>query len=150
MATKAGDMRTSMMRIIEQIVAAAGQTEAYTTDAHFHLRIENEPYMALVIESWATPDALVSEKRRVSVAHYFTQHGDAIADPECEMTDLGYPIELDQQGHRTPVMWRAADGRVMVRPAVRQSVASFLNMWARNIRAQGFLKAAKAQAKASK
>jgi hypothetical protein len=108
--------------------------------------------MALVIESWKTPDALgTGETRRISVAHYFESWGDLVPDPELEMNDFGYPVALNQQGHETRIIWRDQEsGKVLVRPGAKKSVESFCRMWASNIRAQRFVQAAKAQAKAAK
>lgn len=138
-------MQTPMLTVIRDIVAAAGQTEAFATDAHFHLRIENAPYQRLVIESWPTPDPLLGETRRISVAHYYEQHGDLMADPEMELTDNGYPIsiKMDGAGVYRCCYWRNETGQVMERYRERQDQLAFLRMWARNIRAQGFIRAAK-------
>ncbi len=45
-----------------------------------HLKIENPPYMALVIE--ATPEPGPLGLAAISVAHYGEQNGDLMRDPE--------------------------------------------------------------------
>lgn len=145
MTTRTHDY-TPMLTVAKAVVEAAGKTAEFEADTHFHLRVENAPFMALVIESWPTPEGQrLSEQdtRRVSVAHYYVSYGDKVADPEVELTCYGYPVELDQQGHRTTVAF-VRDDKSMVRPAAKREVESFLRMWARNVKAQGFVKAAKA------
>jgi hypothetical protein len=48
--------------------------------AGFHIRIENEPWMTLVIED--TQECGPNGLPAISVAHYGEQNGDLIRDPE--------------------------------------------------------------------
>ena len=110
-----------------------------------HLRLENDPYEPLVIECIA--------KHQVSVAHYYVQNGDAIADPDV-VVFTGYaewvPISIQQPivclagrelgGYR--VVTELSDkGASIVRfyPRALADLTSFCATWARNIRAQGWL-----------
>ena len=63
------------MRTILQILERAG---GYRSD--LYLRIENSPYMALVIE--ATPEPGPLGVPAISIAHYGEQNGDLMRDPE--------------------------------------------------------------------
>ncbi len=55
----------------------------------FYLKIENLPYMALVIE--ATPEPGPLGLPAISVAHYGKQNGDPMRDPEM-CFELGKPV----------------------------------------------------------
>jgi hypothetical protein len=57
-----------------------------------YLRIENPPYMALVIE--ATPEPGPLGLPAISVAHYGEQNGDLMRDPEM-CFELSKPIDGD-------------------------------------------------------
>ena len=110
-----------------------------------HLRLENDPFEPLVIERIA--------EHQVSVAHYFTQGGDAIADPDVVLF-TGYaewvPISIQQptvclmgcalDGYRV-VAEVSDDGARIARvyPDGQSEIASFCNTWARNLKAQGWL-----------
>ena len=63
------------MRTILHILSRAG---GYRSE--LYLRIENPPYMALVIE--ATPEPGPLKAPAISVAHYGEQNGDLMRDPE--------------------------------------------------------------------
>ena len=128
--------------VILEIVAAAGETKRLMQRSQpFRLRIENEPFMPLVIEAWDSP--IADENRRISVAHYFACEGDLVPDPEVEMRDDGWPIELSQRDFYTQVSWYEPNGSLMFYPQAKREVLGFLNgTWAPNLRAQGFITAA--------
>src|SRR4051812_35644263 len=91
----------------------------------------------------------------VSVAHYFEQNGDLMADP-----DLVFEVETSEDG---PLSWKAGawgpvsftqhstgtyqeavlvrDGKVMVAPRLIASLKSFARIWDRDIRGQGYVAA---------
>ena len=101
------------------------------------LRLDQPNYDRLCIE--------VIDTHQVSVAHYFEQHGDLIADPEIVFwTGDGQwtPIAIGQvlTGWRE-VVQLALDGRCMVTfmRRAQADVASFADVWAANIRDQGWL-----------
>lgn len=102
-----------------------------------HLRLDMPNFDRLVIE--------VTDRNHVSVAHYFEQHGDLVADPEIVFftgPDDWYPIEITQVfGGYRKVAWLKADQTGIDRflPLAQREVATFANQWARNIRAQGWL-----------
>ena len=109
---------------------------------HFHLRIENEPFMPLVIEAWNTGEGHI-----ISVAHYWTQNGDAMRDPEVVMMNEGRLLTFQQDPHiyqelasyeRKPsgIVWKIAS-------KLYASALDFTKLWTRNIKAQGFIEAAK-------
>ena len=62
------------MKTVLQIIEAAGGLAAFTWT-----RIENPPFMLLVIES--LPERGPNGHRALSIAHYGEQNGDAMRDP---------------------------------------------------------------------
>lgn len=109
------------------------------------IRVENAPYMRLVIERVGEfgPDRVPV----VSVAHYYTQNGDAMRDPEMTfaVTDDGTWLPLtytqDNVGLYQEAMFEHG-GAVLVRAGIRRELLSFARTWNRNLRDQGFLEAA--------
>jgi hypothetical protein len=84
------------------------------------LKIENPPFMPLVIEAWGSP--ILGEKRRISLAHYFEQEGDLIPGPEVEIRDDGWPIRAlraSQALGYTQVTVYSPDGRTTCGAPVR-------------------------------
>ena len=131
------------MKIIQQIVEANGGLHE-----GLYLRVENPPYMTLVIESIGTgPRGLPM----LSVAHYYTQEGDAMRDPDVEVevvTDglqgwrfLPVSYRQDGLGMFQEAVWQDDDGRVLLKPGLVRSISSFLRTWNNNLREQGFGKA---------
>ncbi len=119
--------------VIQEIVEAAGQTERLMQRGErFRLRIENSPFMPLTIEAWDSP--IHAEGRRISVAHYFEQEGDLVPDPEVEIRDDGWPIELSQRDFYTQVTLYQPDGTMLFAPQSKRDVLAFLNgTWAPNL-----------------
>ena len=78
----------------------------------------------------------------VSVAHYGEQNGDLIADPDVELHYPSWvPTGITQAffGYRSKFIER--DGKTYVDTRFHKEVSSFLSMWARNIKAQGWAEA---------
>lgn len=124
----------SMQAIVERIA------EKYGLDLNAeeaHLRLENVPYMPLVIEKVG--------KHLVSVAHYFEQNGDLCADPDVVFftgySDCWVAIEIQQVLGYQRVAWLNDDGASIKSVNLRgqADVASFTNLWARNIKEQDYL-----------
>jgi hypothetical protein len=130
------------MRTVALILEAASPLEP-----GFHIKIDNPPYMALVIEDIQQPgpNGLAS----ISVAHYGEQNGDLMGDPEMtfEISRTGDALLL------TPYYWRndyigveeysaiEKHGRWFVIPELRERHVAFARTWDRNLRAQGFFEA---------
>jgi hypothetical protein len=78
---------------------------------------------------------------RISIAHYFTQNGDSIPDPDIEFRLIRRMKALE------PLAIQMATGhyaRVYVdkemtsfRQSVRKDICSFMTMWFRNLKQQG-------------
>jgi hypothetical protein len=135
-------MSSSLLDVVKEIVEAAGKTQEFETAQEFHLKLEQEVYEPLVIESWPAMSSYLGEKRQISVAHYFYQEGDAIADPDILMTDEGYPIEMQQVLGYTSVLSKSARGATLINARAKHEVEAFMDMWAQNIRDQGWLEVA--------
>jgi hypothetical protein len=131
------------MRTILQILDKAG---GYRSD--LYLRIENPPYMVLVIE--ATPEPGPLGVPAISVAHYGEQNGDLMRDPEM-CFELSNPLGMgrilspfyfrnDYLGVEQYSRTREGDNYVFV-PGLLHEHESFTRVWDKNLRAQGFLEA---------
>jgi len=133
------------MKNVTKIIDLFGGLEALKAD---YLRVESPGFMPLVIEAIGPgPRGLP----QVSVAHYYTQNGDAMRDPDVV-------FEVDPAGQWIPVSYRqdglgiyqeAAyvddDGKVMIAPKLIRDLTTFARQWDRNIGEQGFVDAAKRQ-----
>lgn len=83
------------MKVIAQILELASPLEP-----GFHMKIENPPYLALVIED--VQQRGPNGSPLISVAHYGEQNGDLMRDPEMV-------FEIERQGEEikmTPTYWR--------------------------------------------
>ena len=113
-----------------------------------YLKIENPPYMALVIEAVPEPGPL--NLPALSVAHYGEQNGDPMRDPEmcfelsqpplCGAELSSFYFRNDYLGVEQFSRYRDGDNYVFV-SGLYQQHETFARQWDRNIRAQGFLAA---------
>lgn len=136
------------MKEISKIIALAGHTDSDT----FHISIENGAYMRLVIEGIGqSPDG----RQMISVAHYYTQNGDPMRDPEMTFllatgcagfADGWFPVSVQMDGigyYRTAIQWDE-NGQMLSNRREMRDEKSFARTWNTNIRHQGFAKAYKA------
>jgi len=107
-----------------------------------HLRLEMEPYEPLVIEKIGP--------HLVSVAHYYEQGGDLVADPDVVFfTGHGewLAIEITQgpPGGWVRYARLSDDGQdiTQVERRGQADLAQFVNLWASNLEAQGWLERSK-------
>lgn len=113
-----------------------------------YLRIENPPYMALVIEALPEPGPL--NLPAISVAHYGEQNGDLMRDPEMcfeLVKPPGCGLSLD------PYCWRndyvgveqwsrnLVHGSYVAILGLHSQHERFAAEWDRNLHAQGFAEA---------
>ena len=82
------------MKTILQILQLAGGWHH-----GLYLKIENPPFMALVIES--TDDSGPCGLPAISVAHYGERNGDLMRDPE-----MCFELGLGGGAHLNPFYWR--------------------------------------------
>ena len=112
-----------------------------------YLRIENEPFMRLVIEVIGGP--YPNGAYEVSVAHYGEQNGDAMRDPEitflvvpAEHGTTWTPLTFENSyiGCYQVVATVNANGQLTVKQAaLRQDLRNFANQWDCTLQQQGFM-----------
>ena len=111
-----------------------------------YLKIENPPYMALVIQ--AVPEPGPSGLPAISVAHYREQNGDLMRDPEMcfELVERGN-LALNSYYWRNDYMgseqWSRnfIDGQSVVLLDLHKLHELFAEVWDGNLRSQGFVEA---------
>lgn len=108
-----------------------------------YLKIENPPFMALVIE--ATDESGPCGLPAISVCHYGEQNGDAMRDPEM-LFELGFTCGA----HLNPYYWRndyvaieqwsrfVRDGLYHYHSQLHEQHETFAKLWDKNMRQQGF------------
>lgn len=90
----------------------------------FHISVENEPYTRLAAEYLYFSD--YKGRPVYYIAHYSTQNGDLMADPEIEFA-------VDE-------VYKDVDGQMMYSQRLRVSLDAFLHTWLKNLKRQGFIK----------
>ena len=111
-----------------------------------YLKIENPPYMELVIE--ATDESGPCSLPCLSVAHYGEQNGDAMRDPEM-CFELGLPGDtlLSAFYFRNDYLgieqWSRfiSEGRYVRHVELYRQHESFAALWDKNLSEQGFVEA---------
>ena len=126
-----------MKTILDILVKAGGWHPG------LYLKIENTPYMELVIE--ATDESGPCGLPALSVAHYGEQNGDAMRDPE-----MCFELGLAGRAHLNPFYWRndyvaieqwsrfIQDGNYCYHPQLHGQHEDFAKLWDKNLREQGF------------
>jgi hypothetical protein len=126
-----------MKTILDILVKAGGWHPG------LYLKIENTPYMGLVIEAMdeSGPCGLPA----ISVAHYGEQNGDPMRDPE-----MCFELGFAGCAHLNPFYWRndyvaieqwsrfIRDGNYCYHRQLHEQHISFAKTWDRNLRQQGF------------
>lgn len=129
-----------MYDLLTEICTAHGHNliDALEQGEHIHVRLDNPPYLPLVIE---TP-----YPNTISVTHYGTMNGDAMCDPEVLIwvnpttkQFLPYAFRNDYTGTNREYI-QFEDGQpVHYSRYWQKDVAVFCKTWAKNIREQGFV-----------
>lgn len=126
------------MKTVQAIIDKRGGIEALKDK---YIKVYNDPYMKLVIELLGQGPY---ETDIVSVAHYYTQNGDAMRDPEIvflvkDNDWLPVSYRNDSLGaYRQAMTFENGQART-VKPLEMRELMSFAKMWNRNIRLQGYL-----------
>jgi hypothetical protein len=133
------------MRNVQKIIDTFGGLEALKRHP---IRLEAPGFMRLVIEHVGIGPR---GGALVSVAHYGELNGDLMRDPEIvfEVADGQWqPVSIQQDyvGSYREAVFIGADGKVYVRPDEVRDIAAFARIWDRNLKHQGFVDAAEAQA----
>jgi hypothetical protein len=130
------------MRTVFKLIEEAGGLATFDW-----VRIENPPFMLLVIESLGERGP--NGHRALSTAHYGEQNGDAMRDPEicAEIVMENGAAKLwpnyfgnDYAGVERRNR-RDADGSMTCQPRETHDLESFMEMWDANLEDQGFLEA---------
>lgn len=105
-----------------------------------YIKIKNEPYMPLVIE-WVGKGPYETEL--VSVAHYYTQNGDLMRDPEIVfiVSKLGYWTPMSFQQDNLGLYQEAVtirEGSFFMNSKLIRDLKQFAKMWDRNLSEQGY------------
>jgi uncharacterized protein DUF6908 len=113
-----------------------------------YLKIDNPPYMPLVIEAVPEPGPLGVPA--LSVAHYGEQNGDLMRDPEmcfelskpllCSHMLSAYYYRNDYMGVEQFSRYREGNDYVFV-PNLYEQHQKFAELWDRNLRDQHFVEA---------
>ena len=131
------------MRTIKPLSAAAAKVFSLLTQdmqkPGDHRKVADNPsFMAVCVE---LVDKTPQNAPIFSVAHYYEQNGDLMADPEVTFVrareDYVYPITYRQDGlgmDREYVRWEG--DKVFWNLAAQNDLASFCNQWMKNIKEQ--------------
>lgn len=129
------------MKNVKQLIELFGgldKLKKAAVEGGDYIRIENEPFMRLVIE-WIGPGTSTYTEQ-ISVAHYYEQNGDAMRDPE-----ITFEVERDTL-EMTPLTFQQDNMGIyweLTTPAKLADAEEFCKMWDENIRDQGFLESFK-------
>lgn len=111
-----------------------------------YVKIENPPYMALVME--AVDESGPLGLPALSVCHYGEQNGDPMRDPE-----MCFELGFAGGAHLIPFSWRndyvaveqvsraIVNGHYLARPQLQEQHERFAQTWDNTLRLQGFLEA---------
>ena len=125
-------LRFKAERQVAQFLHEAGLAQKVMGDESFHLKIENEPYLPLVIEAHG-----VGGDRQLYLTHYREQNGDLIHDGEMI-------FEIKERGHL--LFKETAVQNALTGGEMRGYDRAFADIFSKNILEQGFaIEAAKQQ-----
>lgn len=116
---------------------------------HKAYKFKSDGWMDLIIETWQ-----IDGITHVVMAHYGQQNGDAMADPDIEFRLIPginmrtYKPELKvhpihYQNDYVGIYQEATifeGNKILISKTLHKSINSFLVIWCKNIRAQGFAK----------
>jgi hypothetical protein len=109
-----------------------------------YVKIENPPYMPLVIEAMDESGPLGLPA--LSVCHYGEQNGDAMRDPE-----MCFELGFSGGAHLIPFSWRndyvaveqvsraVVNGNYVALPPLQEQQEKFARTWDSNLRLQGYI-----------
>ena len=108
-------------------------------DGNGYVKIDNAKgaFMSVVVEKIDETD----KGPLYSVAHYYTQNGDAMRDPEMTFLRMYgqfvpcYYLQ-DNLGIEQNSVFRNEDGRWKINKRLQEQHASFANLWMKNIKQQ--------------
>jgi hypothetical protein len=124
----------SMQSAVTTILKAHHLHSRFEASSDFYVKIANEPYMPLSIEKHG---------KQVTLSHYFEQNGDLIPDPdmefEIECNGDWYPVAIQFAiGTYRRCVIEDESGRICINQLERLDQRRFSDMWAKNLKQQGF------------
>ncbi len=119
----------------------------FTKKEHTHYKFQSKGFMDLIVETWK-----VDEWLHVSVAHYYVQEGDLIADPEIHFRFMvlhdvnGKPRTVIQPIHYRKGVSRVYHealifgqrGQILLNPSLDRQIRRAMSIWARTIKNHGY------------
>lgn len=108
----------------------------HTPEKHF--RFVNDPYMPLSIENLSHT---FNDCPVYGMMHFYTQNGDLMRDPDMTFyvdRENGRIIPMTYQQDNAGVYQEVFDGPGAYRPGLLHELDQFLNLWTKNILAQGY------------
>lgn len=127
---------TKFQITIESLLKKFNKLTALKNNVEFYLKLENDPYMDLVIER---------QGRIILVGHYRKQNGDLISDPVLAFYMLPngdwFPWRIEQVFGDTIIARERADGKLEWWRDRYNDFVSFAAMFANNIVHQGWKEA---------
>ena len=123
----------SMKATIEKILEAHQQLAAFREHRHYSVKIASNGFMPLIVEKHG---------EQIVVAHCFEQNGDLIPDPDVEFVELGgdwMPVAIQHStGRYCRTAVKAPTGNWLISKLAMADLRSFVRIWARNLKHQGF------------
>lgn len=119
--------------------ALTGIVPAEVLAARDCLRLTSGSFMDLVVEVLARR----GQRLTLSLAHYFTQNGDLVPDPDMEVeVDLAArtvrPLAIQTQAYFVRAVDHDDEGHEVVHTGRQRELRSFLAQWLSNLKSQGF------------
>lgn len=127
------------MKTVQAIIDRYGGIESF---AHVTLRVSG--FMPLWIENVGYGP---NGGPRIAVAHWFTQNGDVMRDPEVEFEvreGEWLPLSYRQDSiglMQEAIIEDATTHKVFIHPKLLRDLQSFVRTWDQNLKDQGFLDA---------
>ena len=113
-------MTTQFQKTIEHLLKSHNLLDAFLNQSSFHVLFDTKGYQRLVIERHG---------EMISVAHYFEQNGDLVADPDVEVHYPSWvPTAITQAffGYRSKFIEQ--DGQNLVDTRFDREVSSFTRL----------------------
>jgi hypothetical protein len=115
------------MKSVEEILRRKGIESIEAMEINESYTIQSQGYHDLTVEK-ISPDCL-------SVAHYYTQRGDLMRDPEIV-------FRIKENDSWTAIEYRQDDCGIYQRDESGLDVTEFIKQWDENLEHQGFVEAA--------
>lgn len=125
--------RTVFQRNFTLLNEVTGGLLKFISSPTGYLKLKSQGYMDLVIERLGADE--------ISITHYYEQNGDLVPSP-----DMQIKISFDDETveaitfQNSLVYWQVYSESSAVNEKYKKELNSFLSLWLRNLKAQGFYK----------